>query len=111
MGWFPLPGELIGPDTVSTIPPATMDAFRDHGRLRPSLEEDVAGAQAVMNALPPLGISIDAVTGKLVEDGVRQFVEAADRLLRRSAKATVKHPMNLRSNWKARGLIAFEPSC
>jgi transaldolase/glucose-6-phosphate isomerase len=72
--------ELIGPDTVSTIPPATMDAFRDHGRLRPSLEEDVAGAQAVMNALPLLGISIDAVTGKLVEDGVRLFIEATDRL-------------------------------
>jgi hypothetical protein len=51
-----------------------------HGRLRPSLEEDVAGAQAVMNALPLLGISIDAVTGKLVEDGVRLFAEAADRL-------------------------------
>src|SRR5262249_19342239 len=72
--------ELIGLDTVGTIPPATMDAFRDHGRLRPSLEEDVAGAQAVMNALPLLGISIDAVTGKLVEDGVRLFIEAADRL-------------------------------
>jgi transaldolase/glucose-6-phosphate isomerase len=72
--------ELIGPDTVSTIPPATMDAFRDHGRLRQSLEEDVAGAQAVMDALPLLGVSIDAVTGKLVEDGVRLFIEAADRL-------------------------------
>jgi transaldolase/glucose-6-phosphate isomerase len=72
--------ELIGSDTVSTIPPATMDAFRDHGRLRPSLEEDLAGAQAVMNALPLLGISIDAVTGKLVEDGVRLFIVAADRL-------------------------------
>src|SRR5262244_3813904 len=60
--------ELIGADTVDTIPPATMDAFRDHGRLRPSLEEDIAGAKAVMDALPPLGISIDAVTAKLVDD-------------------------------------------
>jgi transaldolase/glucose-6-phosphate isomerase len=71
--------ELIGLDTVSTIPPATMDAFRDHGRLRQSLAEDVAGAHAVMNALPALCVSIDAVTGKLVEDGVRLFIEAADR--------------------------------
>src|SRR5262252_1214962 len=72
--------ELIGADTVNTIPPATMDAFRDHGRLRPSLEEDVAGAKAVMDALPPLGISIDAVTAKLVDDGVRLFADAADNL-------------------------------
>src|SRR6185437_13076010 len=43
--------ELIGPDTVNTIPPATMDGFRDHGKPRNSLEEDVAGAQAVMDGL------------------------------------------------------------
>jgi transaldolase/glucose-6-phosphate isomerase len=72
--------ELIGADTVNTIPPATMDAFRDHGRLRPSLEEDVTSAKAVMDALPPLGISIDAVTAKLVDDGVRLFADAADHL-------------------------------
>src|SRR5882762_9570523 len=65
--------ELIGPDTVNTMPPATMDAFRDHGRARSSLEEDVAGAQAVMEALPGAGISIDAITARLVEDGVRLF--------------------------------------
>jgi len=72
--------ELIGPDTVNTIPPATMDAFRDHGRLRLSLEEDIADAKAVMDALPPLGISIDTVTAKLVDDGVRLFADAADQL-------------------------------
>src|SRR5246500_5150268 len=72
--------ELIGADTVNTIPPATMEAYRDHGRPRPSLEEDVAGAQAVMDALPKAGISIDAVTSKLVEDGVRLFADAADQL-------------------------------
>jgi transaldolase / glucose-6-phosphate isomerase len=72
--------ELIGADTVNTIPPATMDAFRDHGRLRPSLEEDVTSAKAVMDALPPLRISIDAVTAKLVDDGVRLFADAADHL-------------------------------
>ena len=72
--------ELIGADTVNTMPPATMDAYRDHGRPRASLEEDAAGAQAVMAALPGAGISIDAVTAKLVDDGVRQFADAADQL-------------------------------
>src|SRR6266404_2300994 len=57
-----------------------MDAYRDHGHPRPSLEEDVDGAQAVMDALPKAGISIDAVTSKLVEDGVRLFADAADQL-------------------------------
>jgi len=72
--------ELIGPDTVNTMPPATMDSYRDHGNPRPSLEEDVDGAQAVMDALPKAGISIDTVTSKLVEDGVRLFADAADQL-------------------------------
>ena len=72
--------ELIGQNTVNTIPPATMDAFRDHGRVRASLDEDVAGAEAVMAALPGAGISIDAITARLVEDGVRLFADAADQL-------------------------------
>ena len=72
--------ELIGADTVNTMPPATMDAYRDHGHPRPSLEEDVEAARAVMAALPDAGISIEAVTAKLVEDGVRQFADAADQL-------------------------------
>ncbi len=72
--------ELIGADTVNTMPPATMDAYRDHGRPRSSLKEDVESATAVMAALPGAGISIEAVTAKLVEDGVRQFADAADQL-------------------------------
>ncbi len=72
--------ELIGPDTVNTMPPPTMDAYRDHGRARYSLEEDIAVAEGVMDALPRAGISIDAVTSKLVEDGVRLFADAADQL-------------------------------
>jgi transaldolase / glucose-6-phosphate isomerase len=72
--------ELIGPDTVNTMPPPTMDAFRDHGRPRASLEEDVAAAQAVMDALPGAGVAIDAITARLVEDGVRLFADAADQL-------------------------------
>src|SRR5436309_4018387 len=72
--------ELIGADTINTMPPATMDAFRDHGRLRQSLEEDITSAKAVMDALPGAGISIDAITARLVEDGVRLFADAADQL-------------------------------
>ena len=72
--------ELIGADTVNTIPPATMDAYRGHGHPRPSLEEDIETAKAVMAALPGAGISIETVTAKLVEDGVRQFADAADQL-------------------------------
>jgi len=72
--------ELIGQNTVNTIPPATMDAFRDHGRPRASLDEDIAGAEAVMAGLAGAGVSIDAITARLVEDGVRLFADAADQL-------------------------------
>ena len=72
--------ELIGSDTINTMPPATMDAFRDHGRLRASLEEDIPGAETVMATLEEAGTSIDEITARLVEDGVRLFAEAADNL-------------------------------
>src|SRR6185312_10663944 len=67
--------ELIGPDTINTMPLATMDAFRDHGKLRASLEEDLSAARHVMEALERLGISIDEVTAKILEDGVQVFAE------------------------------------
>jgi transaldolase/glucose-6-phosphate isomerase len=73
--------ELIAGDTVNTMPPATMDAFRNHGKVRRSLEENVEQAQRVMAALDRVGISIDAVTAKLVEDGVQLFADAFDQLL------------------------------
>jgi transaldolase/glucose-6-phosphate isomerase len=73
--------ELVGPDTVSTIPPATMDAFRNHGRPRASLEEGVAEARQVMAALDRLGVSLDDITDKLTADGVRLFCDAEDKLL------------------------------
>ena len=72
--------ELIGSDTVNTMPPATMDAFREHGRLRTSLEDDTPAADAAMKTLAQAGISIDEITARLVEDGVRLFAEAADHL-------------------------------
>jgi transaldolase/glucose-6-phosphate isomerase len=72
--------ELIGADTVNTMPPPTMDAARDHGKPRASLEENVPAAQAVMDALPKAGIDFNQVTAKLVDDAVRLFVDAADTL-------------------------------
>jgi transaldolase/glucose-6-phosphate isomerase len=82
--------ELIGPDTVNTMPPATIDAFRDHGRLRNSLAEDIAGAQKVMDDLARAGISIKEVTDKLTEDGVKLFADAFDKLLAAVEKNTAK---------------------
>ena len=80
--------ELIGPDTVNTMPLATIDAFRDHGQLRNSLTEDVAGAQKVMDDLARAGISIKEVTDKLTEDGVKLFADAFDKLLAAVEKNT-----------------------
>jgi transaldolase/glucose-6-phosphate isomerase len=80
--------ELIGPDTVNTMPPATIDAFRDHGQLRNSLTEDVAGAQKVMDDLAKAGISIKEVTDKLTTDGVNLFADAFHALLAAVAKNT-----------------------
>src|ERR1700749_4686880 len=72
--------ELIGPNTVNTVPPATLDAFRDHGELRDSLEENIEGAEHVLAELEKSGISLDAITAELVKDGVKQFADAADKL-------------------------------
>jgi transaldolase / glucose-6-phosphate isomerase len=80
--------ELIGPDTVNTMPPATIDAFRDHGQLRNSLTEDLPGAQKVMDDLGRAGISIKEVTGKLTDDGVKLFADAFDKLLAAVEKNT-----------------------
>jgi transaldolase/glucose-6-phosphate isomerase len=73
--------ELIGPDTVNTMPPATLEAFRDHGRVRPSLEEDLEAAHDTMEVLAQVGISMQEVTEKLIEEGVRLFAEPFDKLL------------------------------
>jgi transaldolase len=78
--------ELIGPDTVDTIPPATFDAFRDHGRVRPSLTENVDEAGKVMASLEKAGISMKEVTEKLVVDGVKLFADAFKQLLEATGK-------------------------
>ncbi|PYM22166.1 MAG: transaldolase [Candidatus Rokuibacteriota bacterium] len=78
--------ELIGPDTVNTIPPATYDAFRDHGRVRPSLEEDFEDAQDTMDTLAKVGINMKQVTDTLLVDGCKIFVDAFAKLLAAVAK-------------------------
>ena len=72
--------ELIGRDTVNTMPPATLEAFRDHGKVRDSLEENIEDARGVLAALEKSGISLDAITDDLVKDGVKLFADAADKL-------------------------------
>src|ERR1700761_3036308 len=72
--------ELIGPNTVNTVPPATLDAFRDHGKPRDSLEENVDDAKHALDELQKSGVSLDAITTELVKDGVKQFADAADKL-------------------------------
>jgi transaldolase/glucose-6-phosphate isomerase len=79
--------ELIGADTVDTIPPATFDAFRDHGKLRRSLTEDVAGAARTMDNLGKAGISMREVTDKLLVDGVKLFADAFKQLLDATGKS------------------------
>jgi transaldolase len=72
--------ELIGPDTVNTIPPATMDAFRDHGVLRRTLDTDLAAADKTMSELEKAGISMKQVTGKLLDDAIKLFDDAFTQL-------------------------------
>jgi transaldolase/glucose-6-phosphate isomerase len=73
--------ELIGPDTVDTVPPATLDAFRDHGKVRLSLTEDVPGARKTMADLAAVGISMKEVTEKLTKDAVKLFADPFTKLL------------------------------
>lgn len=73
--------ELLGPDTVNTVPPATLDAYRDHGQPESRLGQGVPTAQRQVDALNSLGVDLDAVTDQLEKEGVEQFVQAFDRLL------------------------------
>ncbi len=73
--------ELIGPDTVNTLPMSTLEAFRDHGRVRLSLEEDLEEAHDTMKTLEQVGISMKEVTDQLLKEAVRLFSDAFDKLL------------------------------
>jgi transaldolase/glucose-6-phosphate isomerase len=71
---------LIGPDTVNTMPPETMDAFRDHGNAQLLLDTGIDEAHGVLAALQQTGISLEKITDDLIVDGVEQFKAAADKL-------------------------------
>jgi transaldolase len=73
--------ELIGPNTVNTLPVATLEAFRDHGCPRASLREDVERAETALAELATLGVDLDAVTDELQVEGVAAFARSYDQLL------------------------------
>ncbi len=83
--------ELIGADTVNTIPPATFNAFREHGNLRKSLTEDVEAAHVTMEALAKAGVSMKEVTDKLLIEGIDQFDKAFDQLLKSTGRRLETH--------------------
>ena len=72
---------LIGPDTVNTMPDATLDDFDDHGLLARTVDADPAGAAAVLDAVAEVGVDLDEVTGVLEAEGVASFVKSFDELL------------------------------
>jgi transaldolase len=72
---------LIGPDTINTVTVETLDAYRDHGESKASLEQDVEHADWVLRRLPQLGISIDHATQQLEDEGVAKFNQAFDKLM------------------------------
>jgi len=84
--------QLIGPDTVNTLPPATMDAFRDHGVVERTVDRDLEAAERHLAALTELGVDLGAVTDKLLEEGLAAFQKSFDTLiagLERKAAALV----------------------
>lgn len=83
--------ELIGSETVNTVPPATLDAFRDHGVPRDSLLEDLDGALDRLSEAARLGIDLAAITDSLLADGLRQFRDAHDRLIDAIARTQQTH--------------------
>ena len=72
---------LIGPDTVNTMPDATLTAFLEHGTARHSIEDNVHEARETLRSLESAGISMDAVTTQLMHDGVKAFADSFDQLI------------------------------
>ncbi|HEU5173195.1 MAG TPA: transaldolase [Gemmatimonadaceae bacterium] len=73
--------ELIGPDTVNTMPPQTLEAFRDHGETRRSVDENVGGAVQLLAELESIGISMKDVTDQLLREGLASFSKSFDTLV------------------------------
>ena len=94
--------ELIGPDTVNTMPPASLVAFRDHGIARLSLTENLDEARSILDALGEAGIALKDITDQLLVEGVQQFSEAFERVLKATGGDGVK--ATDRRDLKAKGL-------
>ncbi len=73
--------ELIGPETVNTMPPETIEAFRDHGQVKPTVDDGVAAAREALRRLRALGVDLDAITAALQRDGVAAFARSYDQLI------------------------------
>jgi transaldolase len=73
--------ELIAKNTVNTVPPATLNAFRDHGKVALTLKNGLEQAHTDINSLKTLGVNLDAITDKLEQDGLSSFCDAFDELL------------------------------
>lgn len=89
---------LIGPETVNTMPAKTMDAFRDHGTVSQTLTKDVDAARGVLAEAERLKLDLAGVTAGLVQDGIKQFSDAADALL----KAVDEKRLSIRADMKTR---------
>ena len=89
--------ELVGPQTVNTLPPATLEAFRDHGEVRRSIDADLAAARQALDAVESAGISMRHVTDQLLNEGLSSFQKAFDTLLAGlEAKANaLGHPVSV----------------
>ena len=81
---------LIGPDTINTVTVETLDAYRDHGEPKASLEHDVEQAGWVLQRLPELGISLDQVTQQLEDEGVETFNQSFDKLMNALTKKSAE---------------------
>jgi transaldolase len=81
---------LIGPDTVNTVPLATLDAYRDHGDPKARLEQDIEEARMVLERLPELGISLGHVTQQIEDDGVEKFNKPFDKILQTLASPSTR---------------------
>jgi len=72
---------LAGPDTINSVPPETLEAFRDHGRVRNAFEEDDTGAGDVIGQLVSMGISLSLIGQELTDEGVEKFIQSYDELI------------------------------
>jgi transaldolase len=80
---------LVGPDTVNTLPPATIEAFRDHGKVARTIDIDVAGARHAIAALAAAGVDLTDVTDKLLVEGLASFQKSFDTLIAGLAQKAV----------------------